>query len=96
MIELLSFISTLISLYTYVIFGAVIMSFLLVFNVINPRNNIVQAVWNALNVLTEPVFMPIRRFLPDFGAIDMSPVVVLLGLYFIQSVVLPNLAKIFL
>ena len=86
MLELLNFISTLISLYTYVIFGAVIMSFLLVFNVINARNTIVQSVWNV----------PIRRFLPDFGAIDMSPVVVLLGLYFIQSVVLPNIAKIFL
>jgi YggT family protein len=43
--------------------------------------------------LTEPLLGPIRRALPDFGAIDLSPVVLLLGLYFIQSVVLTNLAR---
>ncbi len=93
MIELLYFINYVITLYSYVVFAAVIMSFLLVFNVINARNSVVQAIWNTLNALTEPLLGPIRRALPDFGAIDLSPVVLLLGLYFIQSVVIPNLAK---
>ncbi len=96
MLELIGFINHVINLYSYIVFAAVIMSFLLVFNVINPRNSIVQAIWSALNALTEPLLRPIRRALPDFGAIDLSPVVLLLGLYFIQSVVLTNLAKAFI
>ncbi|MCU0953494.1 MAG: YggT family protein [Hyphomicrobium sp.] len=93
MLEFLSFINYVINLYSYVVFAAVIMSFLLAFNVVNPRNQIVQTIWNALTALTEPLLGPIRRALPDFGPIDLSPVVLLLGLYFIQSVVLTNIAK---
>jgi len=93
MIELLYFINYVINLYSYVVFAAVIMSFLLVFNVINARNQVVQTIWTVLNALTEPLLGPIRRALPDFGPIDLSPVVLLLGLDFIQSVVIPNLAK---
>jgi YggT family protein len=93
MIELIYFINYVINLYSYVVFAAVIMSFLLAFNVINPRNQIVQTIWTTLTALTEPLLGPIRRALPDFGAIDLSPVVLLLGLYFIQSVVLTNLAR---
>jgi YggT family protein len=96
MIEFLSFINYVINLYSYVVFATVIMSFLLAFNVVNPRNNIVQIIWNTLTALTEPLLAPIRRALPDFGAIDLSPVVLLLGLYFIQSVILPNIAKAFI
>jgi YggT family protein len=93
MLELLNFINYVINLYSYVVFAAVIMSFLLAFNVINPRNAVVQTIWTTLTALTEPLLGPIRRALPDFGAIDLSPVVLLLGLYFIQSVVLTNLAR---
>jgi YggT family protein len=93
MLELLNFINYVINLYSYVVFAAVIMSFLLAFNVINPRNSVVQTIWTTLTALTEPLLGPIRRALPDFGAIDLSPVVLLLGLYFIQSVVLTNLAR---
>lgn len=93
MLELLSFINYVINLYSYVVFAAVIMSFLLAFNVINPRNSVVQTIWTTLTALTEPLLGPIRRALPDFGAIDLSPVVLLLGLYFIQSVVLTNIAR---
>jgi YggT family protein len=95
MLEFLSFINYVINLYSYIVFAAVIMSFLLAFNVINPRNNVVQMIWTTLTALTEPLLAPIRRALPDFGAIDLSPVVLLLGLYFIQSVVLTNLARAF-
>lgn len=93
MIELIYFINYVINLYSYIVFAAVIMSFLLAFNVINPRNQVVQTIWTTLTALTEPLLGPIRRALPDFGAIDLSPVVLLLSLYFIQSVVLTNLAR---
>ena len=95
MVELLGFISYLITWYTYVIFAAVIMGWLLAFNVVNGRNPMVQQIWHLLNAVTEPVLAPIRRMLPNLGAIDISPIVLLFGLFFIQSVVLPNIAKLF-
>lgn len=95
MIELLGFISMLINWYTYIIFAAVIMGWLLAFNVVNGRNPMVQQIWYLLNAVTEPVLAPIRRMLPNFGAIDVSPIVLLFGLIFIQSVILPNIAKLF-
>lgn len=92
MLRLLQFISYLITLYTYVVIGSVVMSWLIAFNVVNPYNQFVRTIWNAFNALTEPLLRPIRRILPDLGGIDISPVVLLLGCYFIQSVVLPNIA----
>jgi YggT family protein len=47
----------------------------------------VRSLWNGLNALTEPVLRPIRRSIPDLGGIDISPVIVLLGLYFIEQVI---------
>ncbi|MDX2307990.1 MAG: YggT family protein [Hyphomicrobium sp.] len=91
--EFLGFISYLLTLYTYVIFAVVILSFLLAFNVVNPRNNFVQSLWNALTAVTEPLLAPIRRVLPDLGAIDISPLVLLLIIQFIQIVVFPNILK---
>ncbi len=93
MIEFLRFISYLITLYTYVVIAAVVFSWLIAFNVINPHNNVVRSVWQALNALTEPLLRPIRRLMPDLGGIDISPVILLLGCMFVQTVILPNIAK---
>ncbi len=95
MIELLRFISYLIDWYVYVIFAVVIMGWLVAFNVVNGRNPFVQQVLYLLHAVTEPVLGPIRRAMPNLGAIDISPIVLLFGLFFIQSVVLPNIAKLF-
>ncbi len=95
MIELLYFISYLITLYTYVIFAVVILGWLIAFNVVNGRNSFVQQLNYALNAVTEPLLRPIRRMMPDLGAIDISPIVLLLGCVFVQSVVIPNIAKVF-
>ncbi|MEL6298974.1 MAG: YggT family protein [Pseudomonadota bacterium] len=94
MIELLSFISYLLTLYTYVVLASVIFSWLIAFNVINPSNQFVRSIWQALDAVTEPVLRPIRRMMPDLGGIDISPIVLLLGIFFIQSVILPNIAKV--
>ena len=93
MLELLNFISYLITLYTYVVIASVILSWLLAFNVINGYNPFVRSLWNGLRAVTEPLLMPIRRMMPDLGGIDISPVILLLACFFIQSVVLPNIAK---
>jgi YggT family protein len=96
MIEFLGFISYLITLYTYVVIANVILSWLMAFGVINPYNSTVRAIWQALNALVEPLLRPIRNILPAMGGIDLSPIVLLLGCFFIQSVVLPNIAKLFM
>jgi YggT family protein len=96
MIELLGFISYLITLYTYVIIAGVILSWLMAFGVVNPYNPTVRAIDRALAALTEPLLRPIRNAMPNLGAIDLSPIVLLLACFFVQSVVLPNIAKLFI
>ncbi len=96
MIELLNFISYLITLYTYVIIAGVILSWLMAFGVINAYNPMVRSIWQGLNAVTEPLLAPIRNALPNMGGIDISPVVLLLALFFVQSVILPNIAKAFM
>lgn len=100
MIELLGFISYLITLYTYIVIAGVVMSWLIGFNVINLYNPVVRTLWDAVNAVTEPLLRPIRRFinriLPDLRGIDISPIFLLLACYFVQSVVIPNIAKLFL
>ncbi len=93
MLELLSFISSLITLYIYIIIASAVMSWLIAFNVVNPYNQFVRSIWQGLNAVTEPLLRPIRRWMPDLGGIDISPVVLILLCAFVQTVILPNLAK---
>ncbi|MEW5963414.1 MAG: YggT family protein [Pseudomonadota bacterium] len=93
MYELLGFISYLITLYTYVVIAAVILSWLMGFGIVNPHNDMVRSIYYALNAVTEPLLRPIRRMMPNLGAVDISPVVLLLALFFVQTVVIPNIAK---
>jgi len=99
MLELLSFISYLITLYTYIVIAGVIMSWLISFNVINLYNPVVRTIWDAIGAVTEPLLRPIRgliqRILPDLRGIDISPIFLLLGCMFAQSVIIPNIAKLF-
>ena len=71
-----------------------VMSWLIAFNVINTYNDIVRSIWQALTTITEPVYRPIRRILPDFGALDLSPLVVLVILLLLSEAVLPALARV--
>jgi YggT family protein len=93
MLELLGFISSLITLYIYIIIASAVMSWLIAFNVINPYNQFVRSIWQGLNALTEPVLRPIRRWMPDLGGIDISPMVLIIVLWFVQGVLLPVLAR---
>ena len=93
MLEFLNFISALITLYIYIIIAGAVMSWLIAFNVINPHNQFVRSLWQALNAVTEPLLRPIRRRMPDLGGIDVSPVVLIIVCWFIQGVILPVLAR---
>ena len=88
MIPLLYFIDYVLDLYKYVVIAAVIFSWLIGFNVINAHNPFVRSLWQALLAVTEPLLKPIRRFLPDLGGLDISPIVLLLGIVFVQFVVI--------
>lgn len=76
-----------IDIYWWVIIISAIMSWLLAFDVINFRNDIVRMIWNIVNALTEPLLRPIRRFLPNLGGVDVSPIVLLLLLMFVQKLI---------
>lgn len=88
---LLSLIAFLLMIVTYVIVIQVIMSLLISFNVISTHNEFVRSMYTALDRMTEPMYRPIRRILPDFGPIDLAPMVVLLILFFLRGTVLPYL-----
>jgi YggT family protein len=70
-----------------------VMSILISFNVINTYNEFVRAIWQALEKMTEPLYRPIRKVLPDFGAIDFSPMVVIILITISRSYVLPAIAN---
>ena len=79
---------TVIDVYFWILIAMVIMSWLTAFNIINRHNSFVSQVSYALYRLTEPVLGPIRRFMPDLGGLDISPVVALILLQFIRYLVI--------
>jgi YggT family protein len=83
----LDIILILLQLYWWVLLIMIIMSWLISFNVINTRNQFVATVWQVLNQLTDPVLKPIRRFMPNFSGLDLSPLIAFLLIFFIQSII---------
>lgn len=73
----------------WIIIIQAILSWLVAFNVINTGNDLVRNIMYALDRMTQPIYRPIRRILPDLGALDLSPMVVLLAIYILQVAVLP-------
>ena len=78
--------------YTWVIIGVAILSWLIAFNVINIHNDLVRMLWNGLNALTEPLLKPIRRFLPKMGGLDISPIILLFVIFFIERLIQYDIA----
>ncbi len=93
MIALLQIIQILLTIVWWIIIIQAILSWLVAFNVVNTHNDFVRQLLYALDRMTEPLYRPIRRILPDFGALDLSPMVVLLVIYILQTVVIPNIAQ---
>jgi YggT family protein len=81
---LLYILDTAITVYIWILIARVVLSWLISFNVINQFNQGVRAVDNFCRVLTEPLLRPIRRFMPDLGGLDISPIVLLLGIEFVR------------
>lgn len=70
----------LIQLIQMVVIVQFILSMLIAFNVVSARNKVVSAIWTALSAILDPILNPIRRAMPNTGAIDFSPMVVIFGL----------------
>ena len=81
----LDIIGLLINLYIWVLVIGAILSWLVAFDVINTRNRFVQSVGDFIYKITEPALRPIRRFIPPLGGVDVSPLVLIFALMFIQS-----------
>ena len=88
--SLVSILLMLITVVWWIIIIQAIMSWLISFNVLNVRQPLVYQIWSSLNRLTEPVYRPIRNFLPNMGGLDLSPLVVLIGLSILRIIIVNN------
>jgi YggT family protein len=78
---------TVLDLYWWVVIISVIMSWLVAFDVLNTRSQAAQTIWRTVEALTEPLLRPIRSVLPSVGGLDISPLILLLGLQFLRDLV---------
>ncbi len=85
MIAIYNLTTAVITLYVWALILSVVLSWLVSFNVINTRNRFVYLVGDFLFRITEPALRPIRRFIPNLGGIDISPIILILVLYFVRD-----------
>jgi len=88
---LFEIIGYLISIVVTLVIVQFVLSLLISFNVVNLHNQVVAALWQAVNAILDPVLRPIRRIMPNTGALDLSPMVLIIGLTIVQ-IVLKNMA----
>ena len=84
---ILDIILIVLDLYVWLLIASAILSWLIAFNVVNMRNDLVRSVANFLYRITEPVLAPIRSVLPNMGGIDISPIILMIGLMFLDRLV---------
>ncbi|EIM71903.1 hypothetical protein A33O_22317 [Nitratireductor aquibiodomus RA22] len=92
MLALIQTIIMALDIYWWLIIASAVFSWLYAFNVVNPRNQFVGSIGNFLFRVTEPALRPIRNLLPDLGGIDISPIILLLALFFIRQFILTTIA----
>jgi YggT family protein len=83
----LDIVQMVLELYVYLLIAAAILSWLIAFNVVNTRNQLVSAISEFLYRITEPLLAPIRSIMPNLGGIDISPIILILIIMFIQRVI---------
>jgi YggT family protein len=92
MLALVQTIVLALDIYWWLLIASAIFSWLYAFNVVNPRNQVVAMIGNSLFRITEPALRPIRRVLPDLGGIDISPIILLLVIFFLRQFILTTIA----
>ena len=89
-------IDTIIGIYVWLLIAQAILSWLLAFGVVNRYNRAVAVIGDFLYRITEPLLRPIRSFLPNFGGVDISPVILILILWFLRKLIFEDIAPTFL
>jgi len=84
---ILDIILIILDLYWWVLIAMIVMSWLFTFNIINAGNQVVDTIWRVINALTEPVLKPIRKFMPNMGGLDLSPIILFLIIIFIRLII---------
>jgi YggT family protein len=92
MYAFLSLVSTVIQIYIWLLIAQAVLSWLIAFGIVNRHNRFVSVLGDFLWRITEPLLRPIRRVLPDLGGIDVSPVILILLLYFVRNLMFEYLA----
>ncbi|MBS9721561.1 YggT family protein [Tianweitania sp. BSSL-BM11] len=92
MLALIQTLVLVLDLLWWVIILSAVFSWLYAFNVINSRNQVVDTIGTMLFRVTEPLYRPIRRFMPDLGGIDLSPIIVLIIIFFVRTFLLTTVA----
>lgn len=96
MLALFRTIDLALNIYWWFVIGAAVFSWLYAFNVVNPRNQLVGMIGDFLYRVTEPALRPIRNLLPDLGGIDISPIILLLILFFVRQLMWTTIAPAFI
>jgi len=92
MVALIQTLLLALDIYWWLIIASAIFSWLFAFNVINGRNQFVATIGDFLYRVTEPALRPIRRIMPDLGGIDISPIILLLLLFFVRQLIITTIA----
>ena len=95
MYAIFQLLDSLISLYLWCLFIFVILSWLINFGIVNTQNRFIYLLMDFLYKITEPALRHIRRFVPNFGGIDISPIILVLGLIFVRNLIMVDLVKMF-
>ncbi len=93
MITIFKILSLLLDVAFMILLVHVIMSWLINFNVLNLRQPLVASIWDGLNRLLEPIYRPIRRYMPNTGALDLAPLVAFIIIIILRDIILPDLAR---
>jgi YggT family protein len=92
MVALIQTLLLALDIFWWLIIASAIFSWLFAFNVINSRNQVVAMIGDFLYRVTEPALRPIRRIMPDLGGIDISPIILLLILFFVRQLIITTIA----
>ncbi|WP_170369068.1 YggT family protein [Ruegeria arenilitoris] len=90
MLSLIQILLLILDIVWFIVLAHVIMSWLINFQVLNLHQQLVAQIWYGLNRLLEPIYGPIRRILPNMGGLDLTPLVVLIGVYALRIILINN------
>jgi YggT family protein len=93
MLSIIWLVDAIFNLVWWLILASVVISWLYAFNIVNVNNPTVRQISHGLSRVTEPMLAPIRRILPSMGGLDLSPIILLLGLEFLRRFIIEAMLK---